>query len=296
MQPVDVLVLGAGWTSTFLLPLLGHENLTHAATSTSGRPGTLPFRYDPDTTTADALAALPPATTILITFPLRGPAQSSHLTGLYAAAHPGAPAAQWVQLGTTGVFTAAGWNAAEDTAPDVAGHERAQAEDDLLRCGGGAVLHLAGLYGAGRDPRNWLVRVARSKDAVRAKGALHLVHGRDVARAVVAMHRAFTPGRRWIVTDGRVYDWWDLMQSWGAEARERERAKARGEGEGGGRMGEEEIDGLEYERWVAELMREEGVRALPRGVERLGRVLDGRAFWEAMGTWPVMGHVGFTEL
>ena len=42
---------------------------------------------------------------------------------------------------------------------------------------------------------------------------------------------------------------------------------------------------------MRELMREEGVRALPRGPEGLGRVLDGRAFWEAIGDVPVMGRV-----
>ena len=49
--------------------------------------------------------------------------------------------------------------------------------------------------------------------------------------------------------------------------------------------------GGEYERWVVELMREEGVRALPREKEALGRVLDGRDFWEAIGSWPGEGRV-----
>ena len=49
--------------------------------------------------------------------------------------------------------------------------------------------------------------------------------------------------------------------------------------------------GGECERWVGELMREEGVRALPREKEALGRVLDGRDFWEAIGSWPGEGRV-----
>ncbi|KAK0508692.1 hypothetical protein JMJ35_008968 [Cladonia borealis] len=49
--------------------------------------------------------------------------------------------------------------------------------------------------------------------------------------------------------------------------------------------------GLEYEKWVLELMEEEGVRALPRDGERLGRRLDGRGFWKAVGGWPESGRL-----
>lgn len=150
--------------------------------------------------------------------------------------------------------------------------------------------------------------VAKTKEQVRAKKAVHLVHGVDVARAIVGVHERFGAvgsGKRWLVTDLRVYDWWDLIGSWGEEE-ERE-----GEEEGGGgRKGMkrvekgEEGDGVvvkdeeeagaerpEYAKWVGECMREEGVRALPRGPETLGRVLDSSEFWEAIGLWPTMGRV-----
>jgi hypothetical protein len=61
-----------------------------------------------------------------------------------------------------------------------------------------------------------------------------MVHGLDVARAILAVHNQFdlAAGLRWIVTDGRVcvpltitylsitlssfsYDWWDLASAWG---------------------------------------------------------------------------------
>lgn len=134
-------------------------------------------------------------------------------------------------------------------------------------------MNLAGLYGgAERQPRGWVGRVARSKEEVRGKGGLHLIHGRDVARGIVAVHRCFegVGGKRWIVSDLRVYDWWELVLSWGRG----------GEGEG-----------LQYEKWVLELMEEEGVRALPRDGERLGRRLDGRGFWKAVGGWPESGRL-----
>jgi len=72
-------------------------------------------------------------------------------------------------------------------------------------------------------------------------------------------------GRRWIVTDGRVYDWWEVVMVFG---KERERG------------------------WVGELMRERGVRGLPREGRELGRRLDGGAFWGAVG---VEGGEGLFE-
>lgn len=289
-NPVDILILGLGWTSQFLLPLLTRHHLTHAGTSRSGHDGTIPFTFDPTSTSPEPYARLPLAKTVLVTFPLRGPGQSKALTSLYARAHDitthkeeeeddddnvstTTPSTRWIQLGSTGIFTAPHWN--DSTTPPhhdpsstpggAAPNERAVAEDELLALRGGAacVLNLAGLYGGGeegqrqRRPRDWVGRVARGKEEVRGKGALHLVHGNDVARAVVGVLGRWEAvgGRRWIVTDLRVYDWWDLIMSWGA--------------------GDE---GMEYQRWVVELMREEGVRALPREKEGLGRLLDGRAF------------------
>lgn len=154
------------------------------------------------------------------------------------------------------------------------------------------MLCLAGLWGGERHPRNWIARVAGTKEALRAKGSLHLVHGRDVARAVVAAHLALRTdparrreddadkagsgreeeeekggvgGKRWIVTDGRVYDWWEVVMVFGTE---RERG------------------------WIGELMRERGVRGLPREGRELGRRLDGGAFGGAMG---VEGGEGLFE-
>ena len=187
--------------------------------------------------------------------------------------HPKAEAenVRWIQLGSTGIFTAQGWND-EDSEYDRA-NARAVAEDELLALLGkkACVLNLAGLYGGERQPRNWVGRVAKSKEEVRAKGGVHLIHGGDVARGVVLVHERWegVAGRRWIVCDLRSYDWWELVLSWGKDGGE----------------------GLQYEKWVVELMREEGVRALPRDVERLGRRLDGRGFWEAVGGWPERGRL-----
>ena len=142
-----------------------------------------------------------------------------------------------------------------------------------------------------KQPKNWVTRVATSKTQVKAKGVLHLIHGHDVARAIIATHQAFQDpdledkvvARRYMLTDLHVYDWWDLIQVWGKDAREKARETGIGE--------DVEPSDLEFEKWVGELMVEEGVRALPRDIEKLGRRLDGRGFWLAMGIWPEIGRV-----
>jgi nucleoside-diphosphate-sugar epimerase len=145
---------------------------------------------------------------------------------------------------------------------------RAQAEAELLALldTRATVLNLCGLWGGARDPRHWVARVAPAKATLAGKGSLHMVHGADVARAVLAVHaRPETArGQRWLVTDGRVYDWWDLAGAWG--------------------KGDEP-------RWARELMREHDVRALPRAPEVLGRALDGREFWDAFALEPTRARL-----
>ncbi len=229
---------------------------------------------------------------MLITFPLKGVGQSAQLTSMYALTRHGAGVSgeernevRWIQLGSSGIFKNECWNTC--TSPYDLSNERAVAEDELLslHSSNACVLNLAGLYGGERRPRDWVGRVMKSKEDVKKKGALHLVHGDDVARGVVGClvdrgeggggegkgGRGWeaVKGKRWIVTDLRVYDWWELVMGWGL----------------GGEGGEE------GKRWVVELMGEEGVRALPREKGELGRVLDGRVFWEAIGWWPGKGRM-----
>ncbi|KAI1273416.1 hypothetical protein F5Y07DRAFT_391306 [Xylaria sp. FL0933] len=289
---VSLLILGAGWTSNFLIPLLKHEGIKHAATTTNGRNGTIPFKFNPESDDNAPFEVLPTAKTVLITFPLVGQGQASRLVEAYKATHPDALGPSYVQFGVTSIWTGPGWQD-ENSAYDAA-NPRAVAEDELMRVassssssasasasGGAAVLSLAGLYGADRQPRNWVRRVITSKETLRAKGALHVIHGEDVARAVVALHRKFTPGKRWILCDLHVYDWWDLVEDWAVRTLK---------GDGVLDEAERKWHG-DLLSWVGELMVEEGVRALPRDSEAVGRRLDGRGFWRYMGIWLTQGRI-----
>lgn len=276
-KSVDLLILGAGWTSTFLIPQLDHAAISWAATTTTGHDGTIPFKFDPGSSDSAQYDKLPSARTVLITFPLKGPGLSRQLTSMYRKSH--GDGNNWIQLGSTGIFTNTHWNT-NNSSYDT-NNVRAIAEDELRQCVSGCVLNLSGLYGGTRNPSDWVTRVAKTKEQVKAKQALHLVHGDDVANAIIAVHRTFTPGKRWLVTDLHVYDWWDLMHAWAPVAEEKAKEK----------LGLEEAEKLEYRKWVVELMDEDNVRALPRSAETLGRVLDSRDFWKAVGAWPIRGSV-----
>jgi hypothetical protein len=279
-KSVDLLILGAGWTSTFLIPALNDAKISHAETTTTGHDGTIPFKFDPDSGSAEPYKVLPKATTVLITFPLKGHGQSKAITGLYRSVH--GPENHWIQLGSTGIYSVEdGWSddqSAYDT-EDV----RAIAEDELRNSVKGVVLNLCGLYGGSRVPRTWLPRLGQSKDDVRKRKAVHFVHGEDVARAIIAVHGNFTPGKRWIIADLRVYDWYDLILSFSALTEEEEK--------GGDEMASVREMRQKFGRWVGELMEEESVKALPRPYEGLGRKLDSRGFWKEMGIWPKHGRL-----
>ncbi|KAG8168883.1 hypothetical protein KVR01_001632 [Diaporthe batatas] len=300
-QELDVLILGAGWTATFLIPLLGERNMTFAATTSDGRhvagSQTLKWRFDPtapDPEQTKAFSLLPRARHVLITFPLKGKGQSAVLTSAYKQTHGGDGAGtgtfRFIQLGSTGIWQQdpeqAPW--LDRRSPYKADDQRAVAEDELLGLGG-CVLNLAGLWGGERDMRNWVDRVATTKEAVKGKTSLHMVHGVDVARVIAGVIQAGRGGKdsdssssgwdsvgrgqRWMVTDGFVYDWWSLFASWSS-------------------IGEDGSKPTKQAKWVYELMQEGGVRALPRSMEALGRCYDTRELWQTLSITPLKAGLG----
>jgi hypothetical protein len=275
-QSVELLILGAGWTSTFLIPLLESSKISYAATTTTGKDNTIPFKFDPESDDLHPYKSLPSAKTILITFPLTGMGQSTKLVELYQNVHTYDQSAErtpnWIQLGSTGIFQAPRWN--DSTSPYNKENPRGIAEDELLQLKNSqsTVLDLAGLYDDGiRKPSNWVPRVVKSKEDLLKKQAVNLIHGKDVAHAIIAVHENFNnvEGRRWIVTDLFVYDWWALILDWGGKLE----------------------DGSDLRSIVFECMEETGCKALPRSTEVLGRLLDSRSFWKSIGVLPAQGRL-----
>lgn len=278
----DILILGAGWTSRFFIPLLEDRNYKWAATTTTGRANTIKFKYDPDKKTADQFKALPECNVILITFPLMGTGQSRQVVEDYEATHNGRP--HFIQLGSTGI-----WQISQKDlwitrhSPYDKSNPRAIAEDELKSLGG-VILNLAGLWGQDRQPRNFVQRLFPTKKSVKEKGSLHMVHGQDVARAVLAVMADWPGPSRWMLTDMFVYDWWALIAGWGSQN------TTDGSITAPVSSSERETTG-EILSWVRDLMEEESVRALPRSMEALQRCYDSRDFWETFKLTPVCSRI-----
>ncbi|KAK4940876.1 hypothetical protein LTR66_008760 [Elasticomyces elasticus] len=300
MREVQLLILGAGWTSTFLIPLLVSRKISFAATTTTGHNvaghETFSFRFDPTASDQSAFSTLPNARNVLITFPLKGTGQSKLLVDSYNQYHPKLRhKAHFIQLGSTGIFQIPEqslWvtrNSAYSKTND-----RAIAEDEL-RSLGGCVLNLAGLWGGERKPEKWVSRVAKTKEDVKNKTSLHMVHGMDVARGVIAVSEAWgrdeegCKGERWMLTDGFVYDWWALFAGWASVEQAAETDKViESEGENTGNI---DVVPSEQSQWVYELLQEHNVKALPRSYEALGRCYDSRDFWQRFEITPLKARI-----
>ncbi|KAJ1555687.1 hypothetical protein HK405_014614 [Cladochytrium tenue] len=299
----SLLVVGLGWTGARVRRLAAARGVAVAATTTSGRDGTVPFSFDqrpgapPDPA---AFRRLPAANSaVLVTFPLQGKDMATRFVDLYLETHPPLPQISpspppppphFILLGSTSAYNPQHpaddpWcdrhsPLADPAQPRVAAEEALLTHPALARHPA-TVLSLAGLY-AGRDdsrhPARFVRnRVAPTREALRDRTSVHFIHGEDVARAVLAVvDRPFPPatdgdgdekvvrkGARWIVTDLRVYDWWDLAA----------------------RLCTGPDDPQPH--WVRDLARDFGVRALPRPASQLRRALDSRDFWDAHGLEPL---------
>lgn len=285
-ENLDFLILGAGWTSTFLIPLLQSKKLSFAATTRDGRKvagvDTIKWSFNPEEShdqTPSQFSHLPAAKNILITFPLAGQGQSSLVVHGYSKYHSKSKHdVLFLQLGSTGI-----WQIPQSShwvnrhSPYDTTNKRAIAEDELLQLHG-CVLNLAGLHGGERDARNWVDRVAKTKEDVKNKKSVHLIHGIDVARGILAATNDWksAKGQRYMLTDGVVYDWWELFAGW-AEGASPDENPAR--------------KPSQQAQWVYELMWEEDVLALPRSMETLGRCYDSRDFWRTFGLAPLKARI-----
>ncbi|KAF5384497.1 hypothetical protein D9757_006417 [Collybiopsis confluens] len=315
----DVLILGAGWTSTFLVPLCQQREISFAATTRSGSNDTIKFAFDQtasdDEETKKQFASLPDARTVLISFPITVPGASERLVRMYAKTRKSEGLRTgFIQLGATSIWGEPGTRSRHgrenksntDSKPVLKQAEnrwydrhsaynrteRSDAEDELLALSPHSlttVLDLAGLYGGDRSMRKWVGRVAPSKEVLKNKGSLHMIHGIDVARAILAIHCDWDKsiGQRWILTDGRVYDWWDLASAWGSGPA----SSVTDTSATSSSVSLNPEDRGPQASWVQELMREAGDRALPRSNDTLGRALDSREFWETFGLTPLKARM-----
>jgi len=276
---VDVLILGAGWISQFLIPVLENNGMVYAKTTRQGGSDSIKFNFDPESSDPEAYYPLPSAKSVLIVFPIKIEGGSRRLLECYNKTHPGS-AALFIQLGSSGIWTIGDLTTQnpwiDRRSPFNQQDSRARAEEELLMlCGEGfssTVLNLAGLWGGDRSFRNWVSRVAPTKSALEVKKSVHAIHGLDVARSILAVHTRpdLARGQRWLLTDGRVYDWWDLASAWGP-------------------LGGHDV--RIHAEWVRELMQTFQIRALPRAPDILERTLDSQDFWRTFELSPLQARL-----
>ncbi|CAE6520225.1 unnamed protein product [Rhizoctonia solani] len=271
---VDILVLGAGWLSHFLVPILHESNLTYAGTSRTGLiPNTIKWSL------GDGVETLPKADTVVVMFPVDNWEVLNRLIEGYRKSNGDS---FWMLIGST-----RGWQVTDTQSDSVITRHtplppnapaRSLVEEQFLKAypTKGAVLNLVGLHGrppvSGDNPHsaprlvpNFLKRIGSTKDELRQKASVHFIHGSDAALAIVLVHReAQRMAGRWIVSDCLARDWWAIAL---------------------------ELGGQQEKRWVLELMKEGQVAVLPRQ-KGLGRVVDGSDFWVA--TRSVPEYVGLT--
>jgi hypothetical protein len=277
----DLLIVGLGWEGAHLAAECTKQGVSHAATTTTGRDSTIKFIFNPDDPNDESsFSALPVCKSIIVTFPLNSKQAASNFIKLYLKTHPETTPCL-VLLGTTSFYNPVStndpWCSEETEISTNPPPPRLLGEIEWL-ANGGVVLSLSGLYDttSTRHPRNFYKRVSADKDSLKARTSVHFIHGVDVARALVAMHRKsqvdpdIVKGKRWLLTDLRVYDWWDLVLKFDQET-----------------VGDGKDVVSERAQWVFELMLENGVQGLPRPPLALGRALDSRRFWEAFGILPL---------
>lgn len=205
---VDILLLGSGWSASFILPLLREERLSYAYTSRSpptpeeAADGKIQFQLTDDVDDAE-IQKLPRAKTVVVIFPIKDPDLVSRLVQKYESLRV---RTRWIQLGSTGIW---GPGTHTSNSPYDSSNPRAISEQRLLDLkrsepsqARASVLNLAGLYGGARQPRNFAHRVGSTKEKLSEKGSVHFLHGRDVARSILLLHQSQSSGwnKRWIVT------------------------------------------------------------------------------------------------
>lgn len=320
-QPVDLLILGAGWTAEYLISYIENHrpSLSYRTTNTTGagKFDSIKFNFDPtrpDQSSNDLnqFNSLPNSYSILISFPIKDPGASQFLLDSYARSRKSTcpdfkpEYLNIIQLGSSGIFDggptldSTGWDGPgkfqagstwiDRHSPYDLKNARAQSEDEMLKLNNDTpacwsetkfrttVLNLCGLWGGNRSIRKYVSKVAPTKEGLRSKSSIHMIHGLDVARAIVAVLDRFSlaAGQRWILTDQRVYDWWDLASAWGQSSVENR---------------DTEVTIGPQAQWVNELMLESNTRALPRPPIELGRALDSREFWTTFGLSPVRARM-----
>lgn len=193
-------ILGAGYVGRALLARFPHAEATHRQRTDALR--THAFELDDPHTWGNPPLA---GHTVIWAFPAAplAPVRQFHEACLKQAAG-------LIVLGSTSAYRldAAGADAVvtvDESSPLDLQQARVQGEE-WLRAQGATVLQLAGIFGPGREPADWL-RSGRIKDGAKL---VNLVHVDDIVSVIAQLLAQPMPGQRLNVANGAPVAWREL--------------------------------------------------------------------------------------
>ena len=210
VPPNPLVILGSGYTARFLWPLVSNRSSKVFATSRAPEQH-LSYvqpvqRLRFDLSQPDTWGNIPREADLLWCFP----AAPLDLVRQFAASL-GGPDRRLVVLGSSSAYDLGDsqeypppW--IDETAPINLTKPRVQGEEHLRREHGAIVLRVAGIYGPGRNPVDW-IRTGRVKPS---RKYVNLIHVEDLAAICLAALERGTPGETYNVSDGTQRTWEEI--------------------------------------------------------------------------------------
>ena len=215
MRQHSLIILGAGYTASFLLPL-AHQRYTQVF-ATSRNPDirlghlTPDQRIGFDLTQPDTWSHLPRESDLLWCFP----ATPLELVQKFSEA-ASLSTRRLVVLSSTSAYDATDsadypppW--IDETAAIDLAKPRVQGEEYLRLDCEAIILRIAGIYGPNRNPIDW-VKTGRVRPS---RKYVNLIHVEDLARVCLAALMKAKPGEIYNVADGTPRTWNDICDSAG---------------------------------------------------------------------------------
>jgi len=215
-----IIILGAGYTGRYLVSALTATSRPFFATSREPEknlsyvPTDRRMKFDLEQPTT--WSNMPADADFIWCFPATPLEQ---VQAFARALH--APARRIVVLGSTSAYEASDHSAEyppswiDESAPLDLTKSRVQGEEYLREHHGAILLRVAGIYGPGRNPLDWIRkgRVGLSRKYV------NLIHVEDLAAICLGAIEKGKPGETYNVSDGRPYTWSEIcntaQQKWG---------------------------------------------------------------------------------
>jgi hypothetical protein len=218
-----IIILGTGYSGRHLTNALTATSRPFFATSREPEKNLVQVptgrRIKFDLEQPSTWLNIPAGTDLIWCFP------ASPLEQVQAFAHTlDAPPRRIVVLGSTSAYEVSDHSAVyppfwiDESAPLDRSKSRVQGEECLREHYGAIVLRVAGIYGPGRNPLDW-IRQGRIRPS---RKYVNLIHVEDLAAICLAAIEKGKPGEAYNVSDGTPYRWSEIcataQQRWGVSA------------------------------------------------------------------------------